>query len=73
MLPFAAALKQRADMAALLTRLHEEIQGRGLIFNDPPFEPFRDALHDTGFYTEWRGRVPAEAWTLLEKSTGALG
>ncbi len=67
-----AALKQRADMAALTTKLRGQLEAHGLVFNEPEFQPFRDALKASGFYAEWRGRASPAVWSLLEKTTGPL-
>jgi len=43
-----------------------------MIFNEVDRKPFRDALQQAGFYTEWKGKVGPEAWGLLEKYSGPL-
>jgi tripartite ATP-independent transporter DctP family solute receptor len=68
----AAAVKERADVAALNASLQKELTEKGLVFNQPKSEPFRDRLRKAGFYTEWKGKFGDEAWAILEKNTGKL-
>jgi tripartite ATP-independent transporter DctP family solute receptor len=69
----AAAVKERADVAALNSGLQKELADKGLAFNQPKTESFREALHKAGFYAEWKGKFGDEAWALLERSSGKLG
>ncbi len=68
----AAALKERTDVAALNATLQKELSEKGLIFNQPKTDAFRDRLRKAGFYTEWKGKFGDEAWAILEKNTGKL-
>lgn len=68
-----AALDMRADGIKLNASLRGELAAKGLVFNDPKLEPFREMLVRTGFYTEWKQKYGEEAWALLEKFTGKLG
>ena len=68
-----AALEMRADGAKLNSSLRGELTAKGLVFNDPKLDAFRDTLVKSGFYTEWRQKYGEEAWALLEKYTGKLG
>ena len=69
----AAAVASRADVVKMEASARQRMAAHGLVFNDPDPQPFRDALKTLGFYAEWRGRFGNEAWTLLEKYSGALG
>jgi tripartite ATP-independent transporter DctP family solute receptor len=69
----AAALKQRADVAALNSSLQGELTARGMVFNRPASEPFRERLRSAGFYAEWKSKYGDEAWALLERACGKLG
>ena len=69
----AAAIKQRADNLKDGVALQKELEGKGLTFNTTDPEPFRQALNKTDFYKTWKGKVGAEAWTLLEKHAGQIG
>jgi tripartite ATP-independent transporter DctP family solute receptor len=69
----AAGMKEREDVAKLNAGLRQELESKGLVFNDLKPEPFRDKLKSAGFYTEWKGKYGDEAWALLEKSVGKLG
>jgi tripartite ATP-independent transporter DctP family solute receptor len=68
----AAAVKERADVAKLNTTVQEDLTGKGLIFNKPPTDPFREKLRSAGFYAEWKGKFGDEAWTILENAVGKL-
>ena len=68
----AAAVKEREDTAKLNATVREELLAKGLIFNQPVVEPFRNKLRSAGFYSEWKGKYGDQAWSLLEKSVGKL-
>jgi tripartite ATP-independent transporter DctP family solute receptor len=67
-----AALKDRADIKALNDGLGASLQAKGMVFNAPDPQSFRDALKKAGFYDEWKKNYGPEAWALLEKFTGSL-
>lgn len=68
----AAAVAQRADMAALNGSLQQELTAKGMVFNTPRTAPFREKLRSSGYYSEWKNKFGAEAWAVLERSTGKL-
>ena len=68
----AAALLQRADSEKLAVSLQQDLSGKGLTFNKPATEPFRKALAQAGFYTEWKAKYGDEVWAKLEKYSGKL-
>lgn len=67
-----AGLKQRDDVFALNNNLRKELAEKGLAFNEPKVDSFRDQLRKAGFYAEWKGKYGDEAWATLEKYTGQL-
>lgn len=67
-----AALEMRADGAKLNASLRTELVSKGMVFNEPELEPFRQVLVKSGFYSEWKQKYGDEAWALLEKFTGKL-
>jgi TRAP-type transport system periplasmic protein len=67
-----AALRDRADIKALNDSLEGDLKGKGMVFNNPDPQSFRDALKKAGFYEEWKENYGPEAWALLEKFTGSL-
>ncbi len=67
-----AGLKQRDDVFALNNSLRKELAEKGLAFNEPKVDSFRDQLRKAGFYAEWKGKYGDEAWATLEKYTGQL-
>lgn len=68
-----AALLQREDIQNLEVALKAELEGKGMVFEMPDRDAFREALKDAGFYAEWRGVYGEEAWSALEKAVGGLG
>jgi TRAP-type transport system periplasmic protein len=68
----AAAVAERADIAALNTSLETSLKSRGMVFNKPDIQPFRAALQKAGFYDRWRKSYGEEPWALLEKYTQKL-
>ena len=68
----AAALKERADVAALNGNLQKDLSAAGMVFNQPASESFRSRLRTAGFYNEWKGKYGDEAWALLERSSTKL-
>lgn len=66
------ALAQRRDVAQLNGSLQQTLSDKGVIFNKPPTEPFRDFLREVGFYESWQKRLGAEAWDTLEAAVGRL-
>jgi len=68
----AAALRDREDIAKLNSSLADGLKAKGMVTNTPDPASFRAALKSAGFYAEWKEKLGAEAWALLEKYTGAL-
>jgi tripartite ATP-independent transporter DctP family solute receptor len=68
----AAAMVQRAESEKLAVSLQQELAGKGLAFNKPAVEPFREALQQGKFYSEWKGKFGDEAWSKLEAAVGKL-
>jgi len=48
------------------------LTAKGLVFNQPKADAFRDKLRSAGFYAEWKGKYGDQAWNLLEQSVGKL-
>lgn len=67
-----AALRERADVAALNAGLQKELSDKGMVFNQPRIDAFRDYLRKANFYSEWKGKYGDEAWAILERATGKL-
>ncbi|EON12379.1 MULTISPECIES: TRAP transporter substrate-binding protein [Pandoraea] len=68
----AAAMAQRDDVRKLNDGVMAELKQKGLVFNAPNNEQFREKLRAAGFYAEWHKKFGDEAWTTLEKYTGKL-
>ncbi len=65
-----AGLDERGDTQALNASLQTDLAAKGMVFNQPDKEPFREALRKAGFYDEWRRRFGDEGWSLLAKASG---
>ncbi len=68
----AAGVAERADVEKLNANLQQDLASKGLAFNKPNSEPFRDKLRASGFYSEWKAKYGEEAWGILEKAVGRL-
>ena len=69
----AAGMSERADVARLNAGLQKELADKGMAFNQPTSDSFREQMRKAGFYAEWKGKFGDEAWALLERSAGKLG
>jgi len=68
----AAGMKERIDVAALNAGLQKDLASKGLAFNSPKTESFRDRMRKAGFYAEWKAKFGDDAWAILERNTGKL-
>ncbi|MDM8357986.1 TRAP transporter substrate-binding protein [Pandoraea communis] len=68
----ASAMAQRDDVRKLNDGVMAELKQKGLVFNAPNNEQFREKLRAAGFYAEWHKKFGDEAWATLEKYTGKL-
>ena len=68
----AKALEERADWQAMTREEMENLKSKGMVFNSPAPEPFRDVLRKTGFYPEMKKKAGDKAWVLLEQYVGPL-
>ena len=69
----AAGMNERTDVAALNATVQKDLASKGLVFNQPKTDSFRERMRKAGFYAEWKAKFGDEAWALLERSTGKLG
>ncbi len=67
-----AAVLQRADSERLAVSLQNDLTAKGMVFNKPATEPFRRALQNAKFYSEWKTKFGDEAWAQLEGAVGKL-
>ena len=67
-----AGMKERADVFQLNASLQKELADKGMAFNQPNTDSFRDKLRTGGFYAEWKGKYGDDAWAILEKAVGKL-
>ena len=68
----AAGMKERADVADMNASLQKDLASKGLVFNQPKTQAFREHLQKAGFYAEWKAKYGDEAWAILEANTGKL-
>lgn len=68
-----ATLAARDDVMKLNDTIADKLKAAGMTFVTPDQQAFRDALNTTSYYSEWKERFGAKAWTTLEKYTGKLG
>jgi TRAP-type transport system periplasmic protein len=67
-----SAEDQRADIKKLNDNLQTDLASKGMEFIKVDPAPFRAKLQQAGFYKEWKGKYGDEAWSVLEKYTGAI-
>ena len=63
---------QRGDIARLNQSLRDGLVKKGLQVNAAAPAPFRDRLHQAGFYTDWHKKFGDTAWHTLESAVGRL-
>jgi tripartite ATP-independent transporter DctP family solute receptor len=68
----AGAVAQRADVEASNKTLQQELAALGMKFTNPDPAPFRAQLAKAGFYREWKEKLGATAWGVLESYAGKL-
>src|SRR5664279_1026203 len=61
----AAGMKERIDVAALNAGLQKDLAAKGLAFNSPKTESFRDRMRKAGFYAEWKAKFGDDALSLI--------
>jgi TRAP-type transport system periplasmic protein len=66
------AVLQRRDTQLRNESLSEKLARRGMTINRADTSGFRSKLASSGFYTKWRDKFGAQAWSLLEKTSGKL-
>jgi TRAP-type transport system periplasmic protein len=65
-------LAERVDFVKMTATEQQNLTKKGLVFNKPDTQPFREVLRKTGFYPDTKKTVGDQAWSLLEKYVGAL-
>ena len=67
-----AAMTQRGDFVRMTQTEQQNLTSKGLTFNSPNTQPFRDVLRKSGFYPDMKKTTGDQAWALLEKYVGKL-
>ena len=65
-----AITAQRVEQASFNIAVRDRFEQRGLIFNDVDQAPFRRQL--SPIYEQWRAKLGATAWAILEREVGRL-
>ena len=68
----AKALEERADWQVMTRKEIDNLKSKGMVFNSPDPQPFREVLHNSGFYPEMKAKAGDQAWALLQKYVGRL-
>ncbi|GGF06673.1 ABC transporter substrate-binding protein [Aliidongia dinghuensis] len=67
-----AADLERQDIQHFNEQVSAEMTNSGVTINKVDTKPFRDALRNGGYYSDWKAKFGPEAWALLEKYSGPL-
>jgi tripartite ATP-independent transporter DctP family solute receptor len=67
-----AAMIERDDWQKMTDNETKNLTSKGMVFNAPDVEPFRQVLKKAGFYAEMKKKSGDKAWALLEQYVGAL-
>jgi TRAP-type transport system periplasmic protein len=65
-------LAERGDFVTMTEQEQENLTKKGMAFNKPDGQIFRDALRKSGYYPDIEKQAGDKAWALLEKYVGAL-
>jgi TRAP-type transport system periplasmic protein len=66
------ALAERQDFVTMTQSEQTNLTAKGLAFNKPDIQPFRQELAKSGFYADIRKTSGDKAWALLEQYVGTL-
>lgn len=53
--------------------MYKQLEGQGMVFNEPDPEAFRQVLVKAGFYDQWKQKYGAEASAVLENYSSKIG
>lgn len=63
---------ERGDISNSEVGFKKDLESKGLIFNTPNIDAFREKLKQAGYYAKWQGVYGDEAWEALTKYAGAV-
>jgi TRAP-type transport system periplasmic protein len=66
------AAAERVDFVTMTKTEQQNLTKKGMIFNKPDTQPFREVLRKSGFYPDMKKTTGDQAWSLLEKYVGVL-
>src|SRR5262249_13196993 len=61
-----------SDVARRESSLETNLKAQSMSFNKADIASFQTAVKRSGLYAQWRDSYGAEAWALLERSSGKL-
>jgi tripartite ATP-independent transporter DctP family solute receptor len=67
-----AGLDQRADLEKQNVELQSFLESKGMVTHQVDRNAFREVLRKANFFSQWKQKLGAEAWTLLEKYCGNI-
>jgi tripartite ATP-independent transporter DctP family solute receptor len=67
-----ASVAATKALTATETTIEATLGARGLVFNRPSTEPFRQVIQSAGLYAQWRDAYDHDGWKILEKAVGKL-
>jgi TRAP-type transport system periplasmic protein len=67
-----AAILQRGDLASQTAAVRASLEKKGLRFQAPLPGVYRNVLRATSFYANWKSKMGAQAWAVLERNVGRL-
>lgn len=67
-----AAEQERQDIQQFNEQVSAEMTTAGVVISKVDTKPFRDALRNGGYYSDWKAKFGPEAWGVLEKYSGTL-
>ncbi|HSV79670.1 MAG TPA: TRAP transporter substrate-binding protein [Ramlibacter sp.] len=67
-----AAIEQRKDIAAQGATMKAGLEKKGMQFQAPAAGAYQTHLRGTNFYPQWKSRIGAEGWAVLERAVGKL-
>jgi tripartite ATP-independent transporter DctP family solute receptor len=68
-----AGVDERNDVVGLIAQTKTFLTEKGMTISTPPdILPFRQKLQEAGLYKEWKEKLGAEGWAMLEEISGPL-
>ncbi len=65
-------MDERNDLVKLNLHLRDDLEKKGMVFNNVVPAQFREVLTRAGFYASWKKSFSDVAWSKLEDAVGKL-